>query len=57
MSSISYISNVVVGMGNWLAWVDEPPEDSVAVLREGLEDAEALVREHAAWALGRVRSR
>jgi HEAT repeat protein len=39
-------------MGNWLAEVDEPPEEAVAVLREALEDEEPLVREHAAWALG-----
>jgi HEAT repeat protein len=38
-------------MGNWLASVDEPPEEAVAVLLEALEDPEPLVREHAAWAL------
>jgi HEAT repeat protein len=42
-----------VAMGNWLASVDDPPEEAVAVLREALEDDEPLVREHAAWALGR----
>jgi epoxyqueuosine reductase len=45
--------NVAVGMGNWLASVDEPPEEALAVLREALEDEEPLVREHAAWALER----
>ena len=43
--------NVAVAMGNWLADVDEPPAEAVAVLREALEDPEPLVREHAAWAL------
>jgi HEAT repeat protein len=40
-------------MGNWLAGLDEPPEEAVAVLRGPLEDEDPLVREHAAWALGR----
>ena len=47
--------NVCVAMGNWLAEVDEPPEAAVAVLRDALEGEGELVREHAAWALGRVR--
>ncbi len=46
--------NVAVAMGNWLASVDEPPEEAVEVLREALEDPESLVREHVAWALGRA---
>ncbi len=46
--------NVAVAIGNWLSSVDEPPEEAVAVLRDALEDEEPLVREHAAWALGRV---
>jgi hypothetical protein len=37
--------------GKWLAGVDEPPEEAVAVLRDALEDEEPLVREHAVWAL------
>lgn len=41
-----------IAMGNWLDAVDEPPQEAVAALREGLEDDELLVREHAAWALG-----
>jgi epoxyqueuosine reductase QueG len=51
--------NVAVGLGNWsaaevaagkwLAGVDEPPEEAVAVLRDALEDEELLVREHAVW--------
>lgn len=43
--------NVAVAIGNWLALVDQPPEEAVAVLREAMEDEEPLVREHAAWAL------
>jgi epoxyqueuosine reductase QueG len=43
--------NVAVGMGKWLAGVDEPPEEAVAVLRDALEDEEPLVREHAVWVL------
>jgi epoxyqueuosine reductase len=45
--------NVAVALGNWLAGLDDPPEEAVAVLREALEDEEPLVREHAAWALER----
>jgi epoxyqueuosine reductase len=45
--------NVAVGLGNWLASVDEPGEAAVAVLRDALEDPEPLVREHAVWALKR----
>jgi len=43
--------NVAVAIGNWLASVDEPPAEAVAVLREALKDESELVREHAAWAL------
>ena len=43
--------NVAVAMGNWLAAVEEPPEEAVAVLGDAVEDDEPLVREHAAWAL------
>mgnify|MGYP006201793747 CR=1 FL=1 len=49
--------NVAVAMGNWLASVDEPPQEAMAVLRNALESDEPLVREHAAWALGRAGSR
>lgn len=45
------LRNVAVALGNWLAGVDHPPEEAVAVLREALGDEEPLVREHAAWAL------
>jgi epoxyqueuosine reductase len=46
--------NVAVAMGNWLASVEEPPEEAVAVLRDALGDESALVREHAAWALDQM---
>jgi len=46
--------NVAVALGNWLAAVEEPSEEAVAVLREALEDESEVVREHAAWALGRA---
>ena len=46
--------NVAVAMGNWLASVDEPPQEAIAVLRDALESDEPLVREHAAWALERA---
>jgi epoxyqueuosine reductase len=45
--------NVAVGLGNWLASVEEPPEEALAVLREALEDKDPLVRKHAVWALER----
>ena len=42
------LRNVCVALGNWAA------EDAVAVLVRALDDDEALVRGHAAWALGRI---
>jgi HEAT repeat protein len=49
--------NVAVALGNWLADMqEEPPEEAAAVLRDALEDEDPLVREHAAWALGRASS-
>ena len=42
------LRNVCVALGNWGA------EEAVPVLVRALDDAEALVRGHAAWALGRV---
>ena len=41
--------NVMVGLGNW----GDPA--AIPALAEGLGDESALVRAHAAWALGRVR--
>jgi epoxyqueuosine reductase len=46
--------NVAVALGNWLAEVEERPEEAVAVLRDGLENEEPLVREHTAWAVERT---
>lgn len=45
--------NVAVAIGNWLASVDERPEEAVAVLRSAMEDEEELVRQHAEWGLTR----
>ena len=42
------LRNVCVALGNWGA------AEAVPVLVRALDDVEALVREHAAWALGRV---
>lgn len=33
---------------DWVASVDQPPKEAVAVLRDALQDDEPLVREHAA---------
>jgi epoxyqueuosine reductase QueG len=46
--------NVAVAIGNWLASVDQPPEEAVAVLGDAIERDDALVREHAAWAVERA---
>jgi epoxyqueuosine reductase len=45
-----FARNVCVGLGNWGS------PDAVAVVSRALSDPEPLVRAHAAWALGRVRS-
>jgi epoxyqueuosine reductase len=45
-----FLRNVAVALGNWGA-----PEAVPALVR-ALEDPEPLVRGHAAWALGRVKS-
>lgn len=45
-----FLRNVAVALGNWGS------PDSVPVLTRTLSDADALVRAHAAWALGRVGS-
>ena len=44
------LRNVAVALGNW------GDRAAVPVLTEALEDAEPLVRGHAAWALGRIDS-
>ncbi|MFH1764477.1 MAG: tRNA epoxyqueuosine(34) reductase QueG [Gemmatimonadota bacterium] len=51
------LRNVAVALGNWLGSVDEAPKEAVAALVSALSDPEALVRGHAAWALGRIRSK
>jgi len=51
-----FLRNVAVALGNWMAYVDETPEEAVGVLCAALEDEEPLVRGHAAWALGQVPS-
>lgn len=48
--------NVAVAIGNWLAGRDEQSEAAVAVLQCAIEEDDALVREHAEWALCQVRS-
>jgi epoxyqueuosine reductase len=45
-----FARNVCVGLGNWGS------EDGVPVLRSALRDSDPLVRGHAAWALGEIRS-
>ena len=37
---------MAVALGNWLASVDELPEEAVAALRDAVENKEPLVREH-----------
>jgi epoxyqueuosine reductase len=51
-----FARNVCVAMGNWLASEPEPASEAVAVLAEARSDPDALVRGHAAWALGQVGS-
>lgn len=47
--------NVAVAIGNWVGGQSIPDPNAVAVLVDALEDGSALVRAHAAWALGRAR--
>lgn len=47
--------NVAVAMGNWLAATADPPSEALEVLRDALQDESGLVREHAEWALERLR--
>ena len=44
------LRNVCIALGNW------GHEDAVSVLDEAMTDPSPLVRAHAAWALGRIRS-
>ena len=45
------LRNVAVALGNW------GDESAIPALKEALNDAEPLVRAHAAWALGRIDTR
>jgi len=45
---VGFLRNVAVALGNWGA------EEAVPVLARALASSEALVRGHAAWALGRI---
>ncbi len=51
---VGFRRNVAVALGNWLAEVDDPPEEALTVLRDALHDPEPLVREHVKWALERA---
>lgn len=51
---VGFARNVCVAMGNWLTAVGQPPPEALDVLRRATDDADPLVREHAAWALGRA---
>ena len=46
-----FLRNVTVALGNW------KDLSAVSALKKALNDEEALVREHAAWALGQISSR
>jgi epoxyqueuosine reductase len=45
------LRNAAIALGNW------GDERAIAGLRIALSDEESLVRGHAAWALGRIRTR
>ncbi|MEX2528797.1 MAG: tRNA epoxyqueuosine(34) reductase QueG [Gemmatimonadota bacterium] len=51
-----FARNVCVGLGNWLAKLEQPYPRVVQLLTRALSDPEPLVRGHAAWALGRSSS-
>ena len=46
-----FARNVCVALGNWLAQAPDRPNEALRVLGDALQDPDALVREHAAWAL------
>lgn len=49
------LRNLCVGLGNWLAGCrGDIPAEALDVLGLALDDAQPLVRSHAAWALGRT---
>jgi epoxyqueuosine reductase len=43
-----FLRNVCVALGNWGS------DETIPALADALQDAEPLVRGHAAWALGRI---
>jgi epoxyqueuosine reductase len=47
------LRNLCVGLGNWLAVDPTAADEVVPTLVKALNDGQALVRRHAAWALGR----
>jgi epoxyqueuosine reductase len=47
------LRNLCVGLGNWLAVDPDVADKVVPTLVKALNDDQALVRRHAAWALGR----
>jgi epoxyqueuosine reductase len=51
-----FLRNVAVAIGNWLDGSQSPEPRAVTALAAALSDPEALVRGHAAWALGRAGS-
>ncbi|TVP58585.1 MAG: tRNA epoxyqueuosine(34) reductase QueG [Gemmatimonadales bacterium] len=51
-----FARNVSVSLGNWLSEEEDPSPEALSVLMEALSDPVALVRGHAAWALGCVGS-
>ena len=51
-----FARNVCVAMGNWLGATEDSDAAAVRLLERALSDPEPMVRGHAAWALGMVRS-
>lgn len=51
------LRSAAVALGNWLEHADEVPDDAAPTLSRAVHDKEALVRGHAAWALGRFLAR
>lgn len=49
--------NVAIALGNWLAALDTPDPEAIAVLTSALSDDAPVVAEAAAWALGRAPQR
>lgn len=51
------LRSAAVALGNWLENTEEIPDGSASTLARAVQDEEALVRGHAAWALGRLLGR